>query len=317
MELTTKFERRLYFTLAGAFWLAETGLVLEKVLKDGVQSYTLLFSVPVITAAIGVLLHLTFTRWWGFLVALPLALTCFVVTLPASIGASGGARDAAVAQAEASNRVGDAITGDLKNVSKTLAWAQEDMISECASGEGAKCLGKKSTVKALQDRKDKLTGGLQEAPATATATSGETRIVRMLGWANVTATVDDVKDIWPILPPVAFSGLVAFFLTLGLSVKASDSTADTAQTSFPVPANPAELPSPEIFGSNAEPPKPRRVKPKTKEKTKNVNARNWVRDYTLKNGSPPKFTVVRNRHRLSNASASRVRSEGILAARFA
>ncbi len=313
MQHNARYERCLYLGLAAAFWLAETGLVVEKVAKDGVQSWTLLLSIPVITAAIGVLLHITVTRWWGVFMALPLALLCFSVTLPASIGASGGAKDAAVAQATAANRIGDAIDGDLKNVRKTLEWAQDDMIKECGTGEGKLCLSKRSTVKALQERADKLTGGLKTAPATVTATSGETRIVRMLSWANVTATVDDVKDIWPILPPFAFSGLVAFFLTLGLSVRTAENP-DTAQTSFPVPADLTELPTPELF---SEPPKPRRVKPKTKEKAKNVNARNWVREYTLKNGSPPKFSVVRARHRLSGASASRARQAGILMAKYA
>ena len=298
--------RWLYLSIAGAAWLLATGLVFEKIVSDGVASWSLLFATPVLTGAVGLLLHIAFTSSWKWLYAIPLAGLCLSVTLPASIGASGSARDNAVAKAEASNRTADQVADDLRFVKSKLKWAVEDMAAECASGEGTACRGKRSTVNALQDRQDKLTGGLQAAPARLATLSGETRVATVLGWFGASLTSEDVKTIWPVLPPIALELLCAAFLTMGLAVPRSTvkQMDDSAQTSFPVTE---PLPDPRIFSELPPPPSRRRVPRLKKEKQENAIA--WVREQTL-NGTPPRFTVVRSRHKLSKASASRALAEG-------
>ena len=302
--------RRLYLSIAAATWLLATFLVVEKVMADGVTSWSLLFATPVLTGSVGLLLHIAFTSVWKWSYAVPLAMLCLAVTLPASIGASGSARDAAVSRAEASNRTAVEVGEDLRNVKAKLRWALDDMAAECATGAGTACRGKRSTVQALQDRQDKLTSGFQAAPAEVPTLSGETRVATLLGWAGASITSEDVKTAWPMLPPIALELLCAVFLTMGLSVQSvKHSDADSAQTSFPTNE---PLPSPAFFSQMPEPPRPRRVR-----KAKIENAIESVRKFTIEKGHPPRFTVVRSRHNLSKASASRALAEGVRLARVA
>ena len=304
MDHNRKHERWLYLAVAASTWMLATGLVIEKVVSDGISSWALLLATPVLTGAVGLLLHIAFTSSWKWLYAIPLAGLCLAVTLPASIGASGSARDNAVAKAEASNRTADQVADDLRFVKSKLKWAVEDMAAECASGEGTACRGKRSTVNALQDRQDKLTGGLQAAPAKVATLAGETRVATVLGWFGASLTSEDVKTIWPVLPPIALELLCAAFLTMGLAVpRVKQAMNYSSQTSFPVTE---PLPSPEIF---SEPPKGTRVNRVRKPKIEHAIAS--VREYTLKHGTPPTFSVIRGKHKLSKASASRARAEGI------
>lgn len=296
-------------TLAVACWLLATGFAVEKVLRDGVQSWTLLAAMPVLTLAAGVLLHQAFENVSGrpvrSLVSFSLAILVLAVTLPASIGSSGSARDAAVAEAEASNRSLTVIKDDLANVSATLKWAEKDMIEECASGEGPRCLGKRSTVQALTDRKAVLTAQLQTAPAEKNGLSGETRIAWALGLVGIPATEAQVQMAWPMLPPIAFEFLFAFFWSAASRKRETATISDSAQTSFPG----LDLPAPEMFSAPA--PVPPAPKKKTKRQTKKDRTIQALREYTLKNGAPPSFKLVQARYRLPKATASRWRSEAM------
>lgn len=314
MSDSTNGQRRLYLGMAASTWLLATGLVIEKVVADGVSSWALLFATPVLTGAVGLLLHIAFTSWWKWVFAVPLALLCLSVTMPASIGASGSARDQAVAKAEATNRTANEVADDLKFVKSKLKWALDDMATECASGEGTACRGKRSTVNALQDRQDKLMSGLQAAPAKVQALSGEVRIAKISSWFGAGFSSDDVTMVWPILAPVALELLCAAFLTMGLSIRSSTvkhSDADSAQTSFPTTE---PLPSPEIFSGPEPKPGKRGFKPRKKSIEHAIAT---VREQTLRTGKPPTFTVVRGKHKLSKASASRALAEGIRQAQAA
>lgn len=321
----TKYRIEFYgsMTLAVACWLLATGFAVEKVVQDGIQSWTLLAAMPVLTLAVGVLLHRGFEDIRNFRLlrgptGIVLALLGLCVTLPASIGSSGQARDTAIAVAQASNRSLDVLREDLATVTRTLNWAQEDMVDECGSGEGARCRGKRSTVQALVDRKDRLTLELQEAPAERPATSGESRIAWALSAAGLSVTEDTVRMGWPMLPPVAFELLCAFFMCLGLGrggefVNTGKSVvplsfSDVSQTSFPIDLE--QLPGfrDQLTAELPDAPKPRK---RTKRQARKEKTVAWVRDYTLQNGAPPKFRLVKGRFHLPAATASRWRSEAI------
>lgn len=301
-------------TLAALCWLLATGFAVEKVWQDGVQSWTLLASMPVLTLAVGVLLHRGFEdlRSWRTAVfgvtGIALALLALSVTLPASIGSSGQARDTAIAQAEASNRSLDVLREDLANVSATLNWAQKDMVAECGTGDGMKCKGKRSTVKALEDRKSLLASQLQNAPVERATTSGETRISWALTRMGFNVSEEGVRMVWPMLPPIAFELLCAFFMCMALGRKDEPAaTADTKQTSFSAAA-PEPLPAPAMFSTQLpDPTKPRK---RSKRQAKKDEAIAAIRAQTLA-GKPPSFRLVQTRYRLPKATASRWRAEAM------
>jgi hypothetical protein len=56
-----------------------------------------------------------------------------------------------------------------------------------------------------------------------------------------------------------------------------------------------------------EPPKPR----KSKRQKRREKVQNWVREYTLQNGHPPAFRVVKGRFHLPAATASRWRQAAL------
>jgi len=144
--------------------------------------------------------------------------------------------------------------------------------------------------------------------------AGEERIAWVLGLFGLAISPADVGRVWPILPPLAFELMAAYFLTRGLGrdtpkntpvsedVGVSDRVSDTAQTSYPVSE---PLPAPAVFGALPEPPTPKR----RKRKSKHENAAAWLKSEAAKNGGIPSFKVLQGRHHLSKASASRIRKE--------
>ncbi len=94
---------------------------------------------------------------YGAAVALSVAFLAFLAySLPATVGRTGEIKQAKVAEASAVARTRD----DLERVTKTLVWAQQDMISDCGTGEGKRCRAKRNTVEALEARKAKLSSEL-------------------------------------------------------------------------------------------------------------------------------------------------------------
>lgn len=302
--------------LAVICWGLATGLAVEKVIADGIQSWTLLIGVAVLTACAGILLHIGFSdlRSWRPVrggVALVLAVLSLCVTLPASIGSSSSARDTAVASSTKSASDLDKIATDLIKTEKLVTEAQKWQAIECASGKGKKCDGVTFVLEQRIRSADALRAELKDHAPAKPVEAGEERIAWVLGLAGLGVSASDVGRVWPILPPLAFELLSAFFLTRGLHrdpvvvpVAIAEKASDTAQTSFPISE---PLPSPELFSVAHEPetPSPKR----RKRKSKHENAAAWLRKEAEKNGGVPSFRVVQGRFRLSNGSASRIRKE--------
>lgn len=296
--------------LAALCWALCTGLAIEKVMSDGIQSWTLLLAMPVLTAAVGILLHLGFQdlREFRFLrgpVALVLAIACLCVTLPASIGSSGQARDTALAEAKKSSDEIAKTKEDLRKAERLVAEAQGWVAEECKTGNGHRCQGVVVTLYQRQASADKLRRELKgESPKIAN--SGEHRIAWALGMAGLKVSEADVSMIWPMLPPIAFELLCAFFLYAGLEKR---STTDVQNGRFSAIKDEKPLEINESIAI-AEPapsdPRPRkRTTPRQKRRDRVVAA---IRKQTLE-GKRPTFKLVKARYRLANATASRYMKE--------
>lgn len=306
--------------LATACWALATGLAVEKVLSDGVQSWTLLAGVPILTLTAGILLHMGFADIKDVkpirgTVALALALLALAVTLPASIGSSSQARDTAAATATKSAADLEKIKADLTKTEKLVAEAEKWQAIECGTGKGKKCDGVTFVLEQRVRSANALRDELKVQQPAKPVEAGEERIAWVLGLFGLAISPADVGRVWPILPPLAFELLSAFFLTRGLGRDTPKNTpaiegvrvSDTAQTSFPVVS---ALPEPAMFGPLAEAPEPVRPKPKKrKRKSKHENAAAWLKSEAAKNGGVPSFKVLQGRHHLSKASASRIRKE--------
>jgi hypothetical protein len=227
---------RCYAITAIAFavvcWLLGTGLAVEKVLHDGVQSYTLLFAMPVLVLAVGWLVHqgVSDLREWRIFrapISLAIAGLALCVTLPVSIGSSGAAKDTAVAEAQASNRGLQFAEGDLIKAQNDLADAKEGAKAECVGapeviedGRWPKCqwwrrqeTAHTLSIEAMQKR-------VVEAPvAQVGALSGEKRIAWVAAKLGYNITEDDIMTAQPISLPVTLELLCAFALFMGLEFR--------------------------------------------------------------------------------------------------
>jgi hypothetical protein len=252
--------------LAGACWLLCTGFALEKVMTDGVSSVTLLIAMPVLTLAVVVLLHmgLEYLKQWNpmGLVAIVLGFAALAVTLPASIGSSGAARDNAVAAAGKSVEDAARIRADYAQTQRLVAEAEQWSAKECASGKGKKCEGVTFVLNQRRASLEKLESQIKALPPVKAALSGESRMAWALSKAGLSMTEADIQMAWPMLPPMVLEFLSAFFGVVGLRRESAAGTAhireekrtsavaanenavdqpsekDRAQTSFPeVPAD--------------------------------------------------------------------------------
>lgn len=305
-----------------------TGLAVEKVLKDGVSSFTLLAAMVVLPAAVGMLLHQCFEdiRDWKLLrapTAMALAALCLSVTLPASIGSSGGARDAALAEAKASNRALQIAESSFDEAQRDLNTAKAGIARECVGAPAVitddswpKCRWFRRAAEAYQSTLDRFGKVLISAPVEKVADSGEQRVAWALSaiasnW-GYSVKASDVALVWPILPPIAFELLAAFFLCIGLQRRVSPGS--LAAENQPVTAIEApqqtELPRVEVFAESVNnppsDPRPRkRTTPRQKRRDRVVAA---IRKQTLA-GQKPSFKLVKARYRLANATASRYMKE--------
>jgi hypothetical protein len=210
--------------LTVACWGLATGLAIEKVLADGVTSYTLLAAMPVLTLAIGWLIHqgVSDLREWAFFrgaAAVALAVLALGVTLPNSIGSAGGAKDTAVAEAEAANRGISFASGELAKAQKDLEDAKGGVLRECEGAPAVipdktwpKCQWWRRQVEAHTLAVSKYGSAVVAAPVVKQALSGETRIAWALQKVGVAVTEKDVQMAQPMALPVAAELLCAFFM---------------------------------------------------------------------------------------------------------
>ena len=316
---------RFSIALAVACWLLATGLAAEKVFRDGVSSVTLLLAMPVLTAAVGVLLHQGFDdlrnfRWLRGPTALLLAGVCLAVTLPASIGSSGGARDAAISQAEATNRGVKLAEASYDAAVRDLADAKAGVKAECVGAPAVidgtgwpKCQWWRRQQQAHEFAMSRFGKDLAKAPAEVVADSGEQRVAWLLsGLASrwgYSVTKADVQQAWPVLPPIAFELLCAFFISCGVSrrevgrkmVGNSQPISDQTQHTDPVAEN---LMSQIVISNDPPEPKPRK---RTKRQQKRERGVEWVRKYRAKHGRAPALEVVSNVLKVPQTTAFRWR----------
>jgi hypothetical protein len=210
--------------LTVACWGLATGLAIEKVLADGVTSYTLLFAMPVLTLAIGWLIHQGVSDLREFAIfrgaaAVALAVLALGVTLPNSIGSAGGAKDTAVAEAEAANRGISFASGELAKAQKDLEDAKGGVLRECEGAPAVipdktwpKCQWWRRQVEAHTLAVSKYGSAVVAAPVVKQALSGETRIAWALQKVGVAVTEKDVQMAQPMALPIAAEMLCAFFM---------------------------------------------------------------------------------------------------------
>lgn len=318
---------RFSIALAVSCWLLATGLAAEKVFRDGVSSVTLLLAMPVLTAAVGVLLHQGFDdlrnfRWLRGPTALLLAGVCLAVTLPASIGSSGGARDAAISQAEATNRGVKIAEASYDSAARDLADAKAGVRRECEGAPAVitdntwpKCQWWRRQMQAHEFAMTRFGKDLAKAPAEVIADSGEQRVAWLLsGLASrwgYSITKADVQQAWPVLPPIAFELLCAFFISCGVSRRTSPRSngvrdGDREEAPMQVVAEPlTPTLSPSAGGEPSDPRPRKRTTPRQKRRDRVVAA---IRKQTLE-GKRPTFKLVKARYRLANATASRYMKE--------
>jgi hypothetical protein len=97
-------------------------------------------------------------------VALFVAFCSFLAySLPANVGRTGELKAAKVAEAASVERA----KVELSNVKALLADARAAMAKECATGLGTKCLGRRSTVTALEDRQSRAEADVRKGEVTA------------------------------------------------------------------------------------------------------------------------------------------------------
>lgn len=332
--------------LTCACWGLATGLAIEKVLADGVTSYTLLAAMPVLTLAIGWLIHqgVSDLREWAFFrgaAAVALAVLALGVTLPNSIGSAGGAKDTAVAEAEAANRGISFASGELAKAEKDLEDAKGGVLRECEGAPAVidgkswpKCQWWRRQVEAHTLAVSKYGSAIVAAPVVKQALSGETRIAWALQKVGVAVTEKDVQMAQPMALPIAAELLCAFFMFMAFEFHRLATSAKSLETQVVtdgsdvatrgrdlsvVAGDPelAQVSDTELqrlrryFQEKAEGatgPDPSPTKPrKSKRQKRREKVQNWVREYTLQNGHPPAFRVVKGRFHLPAATASRWR----------
>lgn len=338
--------------LTVACWGLATGLAVEKVWADGVTSYTLLFAMPVLTLAIGWLIHQGVSDVREFAIfrgaaAVTLAVLALGVTLPNSIGSSGGAKDAAVAEAEAANRGITFASSELAKAQKDLEDAKGGVLRECEGAPAVidgkswpKCQWWRRQVEAHTLAVKQYGSEMVAAPIAKQALSGEMRIAWALQKIGASVTEKDVQMAQPMALPIAAELLCAFFMFMAfefhrLSMSAtrdkaqeikagSDVTdhvtdgSDQKQVA-PVATQLAGVTDTELqrlrqwyFEREAEVAEPTPQPPKPRKKAKRETRKDRViakiRQQTLA-GHKPSLRVVKARHRLPERTAYRYLAE--------
>lgn len=301
-----------------------TGLAVEKVVHDGVSSWTLLAAMVVLPAAVGMLLHQGFEDLSdGKLLRAPtawlLAALCLSVTLPASIGSSGGARDAALAEAKASNRALQIAESSFDEAQRDLNTAKAGVARECVGAPAVisddswpKCRWFRRAAEAYQSTLDRFGKVLISAPVEKVADSGEQRVAWLLSavassW-GYSVQASDVARVWPILPPVAFELLAAFFLCAGLE---RSTVRNSRMVAAEMAADRQSLPEvnvPETLAVSSGPsPSDPRPRKRTKRQQKREKGVAWVRKFRERHGRAPALEVVSNVLKVPQTTAFRWR----------
>jgi len=331
--------------LTVACWGLATGLAIEKVIADGVSSWTLLAAMPVLTLAIGWLIHqgVSDLREFAFFrgaAAVALAVLALGVTLPNSIGSAGGAKDTAVAEAEAANRGISFASGELAKAEKDLEDAKGGVLRECEGAPAVidgkswpKCQWWRRQVEAHTLAVSKYGSVVVAAPVVKQALSGETRIAWALQKVGVAVTEKDVQMAQPMALPIAAELLCAFFMFMAFEFHRLATSAKSLETQVvtdgsDVATRGSELSvvagDPELAkvsdtelqrlrnwyflrdqeDGQPEPPKP--TKRKRQSRKDRVIAK--IRAQTLA-GKKPSLRVVKARHRLPERTAYRYMAE--------
>lgn len=296
--------------LALLTWGLATGFVVEAMLVGGVKSWTLFAASPILTAAVGILLHMGITdiSWSPRIFRAPFAIALGVlglsVTLPSSIGTVSAAKEQTIAAAEATNQSADDVRKEVKEslerMRKKLKWAENDQAQICKrfGPKSDECAGAKDTVKSFSDREEKLM--THTAPIKAPVMAGEERIVWAFGLANLAVKDVDVKNATTLLPPLVVELMFGFFYAAMWGKKKVPVVVETAETEQETDWNDDEAPE--------FPPQPRT----RKKKDATQNAIDFTAAHIRRHGHPPSWTAVRSYEpKLSKASASRARKEGI------
>lgn len=321
-----------------ACWGLATGLAVEKVLADGVTSTTLLLAMPILTLAIGWLIHqgVSDFRDWSFFrgsAAIALAVLTISVTLPNSIGSAGGAKDTAVAEAEAANRGITFASGELAKAEKDLEDAKQGVLRECEGAPAVipdktwpKCQWWRRQVEAHTLAVSKYGADVVAAPVVKQALSGETRIAWALQKAGVSVTEKDVQMAQPMALPVAAELLCAFFMFMAFEFHRLSREETAVQVPVPSPQEAVDG-DPEIArtsdtelqrlrrwyferGTGEVDPEPAPTRPRrTSRASRKDRVIAKIRAHTLKHGKPPAFKLVKAKHRLPKSTASRYLAE--------
>lgn len=349
MEYRTLSQMALAFCLTS--WLIVTGLSIEKVIADGVQSWTMLLAMPVFVAAVAFLCHQAVEdfREWRFFrssIGFSLALMTLAVTLPNSIGTSGSAKDTAVAEAQASNRGLAFSEKMLAEAEKDLADAKAGAKQECVGApehfegmEWPKCRDYRRQVAAHTLAVEKYAKGVASAPVEKKPLSGETR----LAWAlsgiggklpeaySFTVSETSVQMAQPMFPPIAGEFLCAFFGFMHLEfrrlAKREKENEEKAPAAEPAAEAQVEIAAAPAVAVEAQPeqllieeevtdptPPDGGQKQTKRQRKKKAKMFDFGREYKARHGHWPTHGQIAGRFHLTGATASRWRQEMIKAA---
>jgi len=333
--------------LALACWLLATGLAMEQTIRslwagETVPSWTMLVGYPVLTLGIAVLLHQGFkdvTSWktaFRGAVAILLAILTFGVTLPSSLGTSGGGKDTAVNTAKKSA----SDIAMLREAYKTAKRDYDQAVSlaniackRWADSDGCKAAREQENNRArrLTELRDdlRIEGPVQEAEA------AEKRIAWWWGLFGKKIDNEDIRNVTTSLPPVVLELLSAFFFVLAFGglhpgAQASVATPKTEERREPRADATPLVPKEEVPPPVAEPeptleieeeaprtalPPPVRRGELTKLQQRRQSVVVWVANFVLQHGEAPSFAMVRSQFNLADATAAKYRAEGLMLAK--
>lgn len=202
------------------------GLAVEKVMKDGISSYSLLAMALVMPVFAGVLLHETWEmmRRWSLLFVVPAAMAVLVlaVTLPMSIGLSSETKAVAVASATHD----DETRSNFRNraaAERTAAATAQKWLDQgaCKANSRGKVLNAEWCQEAT-DARDRRLASAEKVEAQLAAmmpkapAAGDADIAWAMGLAGIKVSEKDLGRGLPLLRPVVVELLVGVFLAAGL-----------------------------------------------------------------------------------------------------
>jgi hypothetical protein len=267
-------------------------------------------------------------------------------TLQGTIARQSEARDGKVAEAQASNFKRSELLEELGRAQKRFDDANKYADVERGTRCGPRCKDWELRAKEVKAHIDQLTASIASLGADKPVASGEKRVAAAIGLLPfVTASQEKVEAAVALFLPSLFGLFLelaalasAFFgwRPIG-SVLAEVNNRDVVVHGSDLPlvgrdeteagsdrqsfvshgSELADVPDTELQRlrryfhdkeeavTDPQPPKPKRKASKRQKRREKVQ--NWVREYTLQNGHPPAFRVVKGRFHLPAATASRWR----------